>query len=262
VVFAGDVSTAGSYSFFNTNAVAGTYGATIYGYIVNNASNQAVSLPVTATVSLSWQQDIPQTTTTYFLAAGVLVPYATPTVTIAPTTAATQLLMAINAVITPANSAGVSYVVTYLLNPSGVSVPFQYSFDGGATWTTAGLQTVANWGSNAYIGAVTGPVLYRYFDPAAVSGSYRWDFYGFPQTTTNGVSSYAVSWNATYSFYLPGVSGGNVYVLGADGVTQQTAINSSNVLLTASTPSSCSFAITNNAGSALTYTLAVATAGV
>jgi hypothetical protein len=262
VIVSQAITSTGSYTYWQPTAVAGQYSWTIYGFVATNAQNESVSLPVTASGSVGYYALIDEPITTYFQTTGALKTYATPTSTLAPTTAATQLTFNVNSVITPANAAGTSYVVTYLLSPTGISIPFEKSDDNGVTWFPVILWTVAQWGANAYLGAVNFPRKYRYINPNASAGAYTWVAYGFAKSNLNGDSSYAVSWNSTIGYYLVGVAGGNVYILGADGTTQRPATNDTQITFTEQSADSYAFRVTNSAGSALSFTIACETLGV
>lgn len=163
---------------------------------------------------------------------GAVLSYSTPSTTVAPSSG-TPLSLTLNQLTTPSDANGSSAILVTLTDPNGVVRK--------TVATTFGL----------------GPVTFTYNTSVGPSGVWTWKVQGIVATDNEVLgSTYNVAWSGTQSYYIPGVAGGAVYILAADGSTQRTAVADDNVKFTKQVYNDVEFQITNGyAGGPLNFTL-------
>lgn len=272
VVTAQEITATGVYAYSNSAAIAGQYQFVLYGAITTNNSNTSgtQSFPVTYAGYTFDYNSVNAPYTVYTDNVGTASYYLTSTNSIAPTTAGSCVILNLTSVTTDTSGTyGTNYIVVRLKNPSGSYVTdsssssgLQYSLDGGSTWNALSAPG-APWITDGGIGGVYGyPVMYRYFNSSAAQGVWQWVVYGQAGSNNTSAHVYADSWTGTIQYYIPGVAGGNTYIIAADGVAQRTAANDANILFETLTPTGLSFQVFNNASQSVTFTVGVSVTGV
>jgi hypothetical protein len=202
--------------------------------------------------------------TTYFNNSGTTSQYLTASSSVAPNSATQYLQLNLTSLTAQgaSSSFGTNDVCVQLQDPTGTYLAFQYSTDGGTTWTTLGAQPT--WAPNGHpVGVSSVPIIYRYYDAAqSHTGVYTWTIYGMVNNNGTGDAQYTNSWSGTQTYFVPGPSGGNTYVLASDGTTQRTATNDADIKFVLATPEILTFTIYNNAAQAVSFTLGQETIGV
>ncbi len=162
---------------------------------------------------------------------GVVKSYTTPSTTVAPSVS-TPLTLTLTSLTTPSDVNGSTGVTVTLTDPGGTV-----------------RQTWANQTG-------PGPKTYTFSTSGFAGGVWTWKIQGVI-TADNQIAAetYTDTWSGSQSYYIPGVAGGAVYILAADGVTQRTAVADADVKFTNQSYTEFDFQITNSAPSALTFTL-------